>query len=57
MHQDLHLLKIIFCSFVDGEFRPDIDESDDEETIAIEEEEGIDEVRRQTCFTLGLSCF
>ena len=29
---------------VDGEFRPDIDESDDEETIA-REEEGVDEVR------------
>ena len=46
MHQDLHLHGLFLCSFVDGEFRPDIDESDDEETIAIEEEEGIDEVRR-----------
>lgn len=29
---------------IDGEFRPEVDETDDEETIEKEEEEGVDEV-------------
>ncbi len=44
-HSEMNSSILFFLKFADGEFQPEVDETDDEETIEKEEREGIDEVR------------